>query len=195
MGIFLFCFGCRYEEEEIADGPSYSLGKGTTSIHVTALDGLVNVNSLFTLAVFVGLTATSPSDGALVESSNCYAGEDIRRNLLTFQVVSFGSFLFSSLVAQGLKQAIVLINSNDVKMVFKAHINNTFLRVGMLLSALGSVCGSIFLMLALMDLIQIKLGTFSCGSGRSIGAVVPLFMLVPTALILYICIVTYAFLH
>lgn len=185
----------RYEEEEIADGPSYSLGKGTTSIHVTALDGLVNVNSLFTLAVFVGLTATSPSDGALVENSNCYASEDIRRNLLTFQVVSFGSFLFSSLVAQGLKQAIVLINSNDVKMVFKAHINNTFLRVGMLLSALGSVCGSIFLMLALMDLIQIKLGTLSCGSGRSIGAVVPLFMLVPTALLIYICIVTYAFLH
>ncbi|GLJ42285.1 hypothetical protein SUGI_0875260 [Cryptomeria japonica] len=184
----------RFEEEETVDGPVYNLGKGTTSIHVEALDGLVHVNSLFTLAVFVGLTI-SPGDGVLVESANCLAGEDISRNLMTFQVVSFSSFLFSSLVAQGLKQAIVLIDSNNVKMIFKAYINNTFLRVGMLLSAIGSVCGSIFLMLALMDLIQIKLGTLSCGSGRSIGAVVPLFMLVPTALVIYICIVSYAFLH
>lgn len=101
---------------------------------------------------------------------------------MTFQVVSFSSFMFSSLVAQGLKQVIVIINRNIVKMIFKAQINNTFLRVGMLLSALGSICGSIFQMLALMDLIQIKLRTLSYGISQSIGVVETLFMLVSIAL-------------
>jgi len=183
--------------EEFPDEPGNSLSKRTTNIHVSALDGLINVNSLFTLAVFVGLTITTPGAATLVDDSACIAGEDIARNLLTFQVVSFSSFLFSSLVAQGLKQAIVLINSKSktLRDVFKAPINKHFLRFGMLLSAFGSVFGCIFLMLALMDVIQIKLGTLSCGSIWSIRAVVPLFMLVPTALIIYIYIVLYAFFH
>jgi len=181
--------------EEFPDEPDNSLSEGTTNIHVSALDGLINVNSLFTLAVFVGLTITTPGAATLVDDSACIAGEDIARNLLTFQVVSFSSFLFSSLVAQGLKQAIVLINSKTLRDVFKAPINKHFLRFGMLLSAFGSVFGCIFLMLALMDVIQIKLGTLSCGSIWSIRAVVPLFMLVPTALIIYIYIVLYAFFH
>ncbi|KAJ6403823.1 hypothetical protein OIU84_012089 [Salix udensis] len=33
----------------------------TTSVHVTALDGIVNVNSLFTVAVFVGLSLATPN--------------------------------------------------------------------------------------------------------------------------------------
>jgi cellulose synthase/poly-beta-1,6-N-acetylglucosamine synthase-like glycosyltransferase len=181
--------------EEFPYVPGNSLSEGTTNIHVSALDGLINVNSLFTLAVFVGLTITTPGAATLVDDSACIAGEDIARNLLTFQVVSFSSFLFSSLVAQGLKQAILLINSKTLHDVFKAPINKHFLRFGMLLSAFGSVFGCIFLMLALMDVIQIKLGTLSCGSIWSIRAVVPLFMLVPTALIIYIYIVLYAFFH
>lgn len=181
--------------EEFLDEDSSPLSGGSTYIHVTALDGLINVNSLFTLAVFVGLAVTTPGTATLVDDSSCIAGEDIARNLLTFQVVSFSSFLFSSLVAQGLKQAIVLINSNTLHYVFKVPINKHFLRLGMLLSASGSVFGCIFLMLALMDVIQIKLGTLSCGSIWSIRAVVPLFMLVPSALVIYICIVLYAFFH
>jgi len=181
--------------EEFPDDPGSALSEGSTNIHVSALDGLINVNSLFTLAVFVGLTITAPGSATLVDDNACIAGEDIARNLLTFQVVSFSSFLFSSLVAQGLKQAIVLINSKTLHDVFKASINKHFLRIGMLLSACGSVFGCIFLMLALMDVIQIKLGTLSCGSIWSIRAVVPLFMLVPTALVIYIYIVLYAFFH
>jgi len=88
-----------------------------------------------------------------------------------------------------------LINSKTLHDVFKAYINKHFLKIGMLLSACGSVFGCIFLMLALMDVIQIKLGTLSCGSIWSIRAVVPLFMLVPTALVIYIYIVLYAFFH
>lgn len=65
----------------------------------------------------------------------------------------------------------------------------------MLVSGLGSVSGCVFLMLALIDVVQIKLGTLSCdtGSGHSLAAVVPLVILVPAALLIYISLVLYAF--
>ena len=36
------------------------LSKKTTSVQVTALDGLVSVNSLFTVAVFIGMSVATP---------------------------------------------------------------------------------------------------------------------------------------
>ncbi|GMI80805.1 maternal effect embryo arrest 60 [Hibiscus trionum] len=80
----------------------------TTSIHVTALDSVVNVNSLFTL-------------------------------------------IFEHL-----------------------DVNKTLLRVGMVVSGAGSVAGCLFLMLALINVVQIKVGTLACGSGHASAAVVPL---------------------
>lgn len=76
-----------------------------TSIHVTALDGLVNVNSLFTFAVFVGL-AWNPWDpnNTLNKDPRCAPGPNVKRDLIAFHVYSFSSFLFSSLVALTLKQ-------------------------------------------------------------------------------------------
>ena len=121
------CFGIFRSEEY---PKSYSgnervmsmSSSSTTSVHVTALDGLVNVNSFFTIAVFVGLSLTTPGQQSL-ENRACDAGIDVAKKLLVFEVVSFSFFLFSSLVAQGLKLAINLQNSKDVDEVLKAHIN------------------------------------------------------------------------
>ncbi|CAI9300890.1 unnamed protein product [Lactuca saligna] len=142
---------------------SRSSSTSTTSIHVTALDGLVNVNSLFTIAVFV--------------------------------VVSFSFFLFSSLVAQGLKLAINLLNSTDVDEAFRAHINLKALRFGMLGSAVGSVMGCLFLMLSMVNVIEIRLGMLSCGSRSTVNAVASMIVLVTSALLVYISTAVYAFLH
>ncbi|XP_010920276.1 uncharacterized protein [Elaeis guineensis] len=169
--------------------------RSTTSIHVTALDGLVNVNSLFTIAVFVGLSLTSPGQRSLEGRAACDAGTDVVRNLLVFEVVSFSFFLFSSLVAQGLKLAINLLNSNDVDEAFRAHINARVLRLGMLASAVGSVMGCLFLLLSMVDVIQIRLGLLSCGSISAGRAVAALVTLVSTALVVYISTVLYAFTH
>lgn len=169
--------------------------RSTTSVHVTALDGLVNVNSLFTIAVFVGLSLTSPGQRSLEGKSVCDAGPDVIRNLLVFEVVSFSFFLFSSLVAQGLKLAINLLNSNDVDEAFRAHINVRALRLGMLASALGSVMGCVFLLLSMVNVIQIRLGILSCGSSAAVRAVAALVTLVSTALVVYISTVIYAFNH
>ncbi|XP_057475229.1 uncharacterized protein LOC130763342 [Actinidia eriantha] len=174
-----------------------------TSIHITALDGIVNVNSLFTLAVFVGL-AWNPTDpdNRLVDDLNCAASAKVAEDVVSFHVYSFSSFLFSSLVALGLKQAIRIAKSGhypprsfhlrDLRFDL-AHINKSALRVGYLVSAAGSVCGCVFLMLALVNVVQVKLGIMECGSWHSYGAVVPLVILVPSALLIYVCVVVYAF--
>ncbi|KAG9455295.1 hypothetical protein H6P81_008199 [Aristolochia fimbriata] len=167
----------------------------TTSVHVTALDGLVNVNSLFTIAVFVGLSLTTKGQQSLEDRSACDAGESEGRRLLVYEVVSFSFFLFSSLVAQGLKIAINLINSRDTQDAVRAHINLTLLRLGMLASAAGSVMGCIFLVLSMVCVIEIRLGKLSCGSAAAVRSVAALVTLVATALLAYISTALYAFTH
>ncbi|KAK3031850.1 hypothetical protein RJ639_035987 [Escallonia herrerae] len=117
---------------------SSSPSSSTTSVHVTALDAIVNVNSLFTVAVFIGLSFSSPAGSS---TGSCNATNDDVRKLVVFEVVSFSCFLFSSLVAQGLKLSINLLNSKDVQDAAKAHINFKMLRFGMIGSAVGSVLG------------------------------------------------------
>ena len=177
----------------------------TTSIHITALDGIVNVNSLFTLAVFIGLAwnPTDPSNSLIGPNDpiSCSPSPKIAEDLITFHVYSFSSFLFSSLIALALKQAIrVAKTSNhthgnylEAAELMLAQVNKSLIRVGMLVSGIGSVCGCVFLMLALVNVVQLKLGSLGCGNGHIYAAVVPLVILVPVALLVYVSIVLYAF--
>ncbi|KAL5130152.1 hypothetical protein HKD37_12G033286 [Glycine soja] len=177
----------------------------TTRIHIMALDGIVNVNSLFTLALFLGITTTSTTN-TLIGDDNaaCAAGASISEGLIAFHVYSFSSFLFSSLVALALKNIInfskdikdgdvVLDNNNNNWVHSAAKINTVVLRLGTLVSAFGSVFGCGFLVMALVDLVQIKLGTLACGSPHTFAAVAPLLVLVPTALLIYVVLVLYSF--
>ncbi|KHN17871.1 hypothetical protein glysoja_017922 [Glycine soja] len=68
-------------------------------------------------------------------------------------------------------------------------VNRTALRAGMLVSVAG--CG--FLMLALVNVAQIKLETLVCGSSHTYAAVIPLLIFVPLALLIYFSFVLYAF--
>jgi len=194
LSCFARCSPCpkdSYHSENTSPGVASS----TTSVHVTALDGIVNVNSLFTVAVFVGLSLTTPNQRSLQNRISCDAGIDMAKNLLVFEVVSFSFFLFSSLVAQGLKLAINLLNSKDVDDAFRARINLKVLRFGMMGSAIGSVMGCVFLMLSMVNVIQIRLGLLSCGSKSTVHAVTALVLLVSSALLVYISTAFYAFLH
>lgn len=180
-------------------------GGGGTGIHITALDGIVNVNSLFTLAVFIGLAWRPSSDGpGLADGADrlgaaCAAGDRIESDLVSFHVLAFACFLFSSLVALCLRQIVRTYpqyrRSTGSAVSRTARINRAALRVGILASAVGSVCGCGFLMMALVNVVQVKLGRLGCGAGGSAawGAVVPLVTLVPAAMLIYIGIVFYAF--
>ncbi|KAF7805418.1 protein maternal effect embryo arrest 60 [Senna tora] len=180
----------------------------TTSIHIMALDGIVNVNSLFTLALFLGITSTNTNANANLVGGDtaCVAGASISESLITYHVYSFSSFLFSSLIALALKQAINISKGaeeadalgvtgfvRNVAVSFVVKVDILALRMGILVSAFGSVFGCAFLVMALVDLVQIKLGTLGCGSHYTFAAVAPLLFLVPMALIIYIFLVLYAF--
>ncbi|KAG8088184.1 hypothetical protein GUJ93_ZPchr0010g10384 [Zizania palustris] len=174
-----------------------ALSANTTSVHVTALDGVVNVNSLFTVAVFVGLSLATPGElRSLAGDPSCDAGPGVARSLLVLEVVAFSSFLFSSLVAQGLKLALNLINSKDPHDTLHAHIDARLLRLGMLASAVGSVVGCVFLMVSMVMVVQIRLGTLGCASNRAAAkASAGLVGLVTTALAVYVGTVFYTFTH
>ncbi|CAD6220554.1 unnamed protein product [Miscanthus lutarioriparius] len=194
-------------------GGSGGGGRGT-SIHITALDGIVNVNSLFTLAAFLGLAWRPSSDGpGLADGADprtgnpCAAGDRAESDLVSFHVLAFACFLFSSLVALCLKQLVRTYPGHrraasssaavgaGVVLGRTARINRAALRVGILASAVGSVVGCGFLMMALVNVVQVKLGRLGCGAGGAAAwaAVVPLVTLVPSAMLIYIGIVFYAF--
>lgn len=132
----------------------------------------------------------------------CAAGPHVAEGMIAFHVYSFSSFLFSSLIALALKQAIKISKAGGggggggdqlLLGVAMGHVNKACLRVGTLVSAFGSVLGCGFLMMALVDLVQVKLGTLACGSLYTIAAVGPLVILVPLALVIYVSLVLHAF--
>lgn len=167
---------------------------------MTAIDGIVNVNSLFTVAVFVGLSLSPPapehqSSRSHYQESKCVAGPEVSRMLTVYEVVSFSFFLFSSLVAQGVKLAINLKNSVVVDDEFKAHFNANLLRCLMIASAAGSVIGCLFLMLSMVKVVEIQMGILSCGNEHVLQAVASMVVFVTSGLVVYISTVTYAFCH
>lgn len=164
---------------------------GTTTVKVTILDGIVSVNSLFTIAVFLGLTFSSAQQ-TLVTNTHCQADSYITKQLVLFEVISFSFFLFSSIVAQGLKMAIVVLNGKDTRQSSSAVINLNLLYFGMCSSGFGSVVGSAFLIASIVHVIQIRLGVLGCHDQYSLGAVVTLLVMVPLGLLVYIHIAMYA---
>lgn len=166
--------------------------RSKTSVHVTALDGIVTVNSLFTVAVFIGFSLTVPSAGGAGNKQSCNASVELVRQVIVFEVISFSFFLFSSLIAQSLKLAINLSNSLDAGDPHRADVDSFCMKYGSLGSALGSILGCMFLMLSIVDFIQVKLGVFDCG-GKSVYAAVTLVLLIATSLLVYILTAVYAF--
>ncbi|XP_047943844.1 uncharacterized protein LOC125190560 [Salvia hispanica] len=160
-------------------------GGKNTSIHVTALDGIVSVNSLFTMALFIGFSMTVPENATTVGSASCITSGETVRRLIVFEVASFSFFLFSSLVAQSLKLQINLRNSMDPTDPHRAEINVDHLKYCLSASAVGSVLGCTFLTLSIVDFIRVKLGSLSCG-GRPVQAVVLLLIFVGSGLLIYL---------
>ncbi|KAH6837139.1 maternal effect embryo arrest protein [Perilla frutescens var. hirtella] len=162
-----------------------------SSVHVTALDGIVNVNSLFTMAIYIGFSMTVPENATTASDATCTTSPETVRRLIVFEVVSLSFFLFSSLIAQSLKLAINLINNMDQNDPHKADIDPDYIRYGLFGSALGSVLGCLFLMLSIVDFIRVKLGDYSCG-GKPVYAMVTLLIFVGSGLLVYVTTAVYA---
>lgn len=156
------------------------------SLYERGLDDLVNVNSLFTIAVFIGLAYSSPDEESLDDRAECHAGTSIKRRLVIYEVVSFSFFLLSSLVAKTLKMHI-----NIFKDEFKSKFCRVLRCVMLTLAALGSVVGCLFLLLSMLHLIEVRLGKLSCGSPSSWIAAGTLITVVSVALLFYLPTVVY----
>ncbi|PIN16373.1 hypothetical protein CDL12_10986 [Handroanthus impetiginosus] len=176
----------------IASPPSTTIGgRSKASVHVTALDGIVNVNSLFTMAIFIDFSLSSPAASGTSNKASCNASVGIVRKVIIFEANFFSFFLFSSQIAQSLKLATSLVNRLDPKDPHKADIDSFFMKCGLLGSAIGSVLGCAFLMLSIVEFIQVKLGVLSCG-GASVYAIVTLVVFVGSSLLVYILTAVYA---
>ncbi|GLU02293.1 hypothetical protein SLE2022_195470 [Rubroshorea leprosula] len=171
----------------------------TTTIHIMALDGIFNVNSLFTMGSFIGLS-WYPTRNTIEVSPDCATGPEVAEDLIAFHIYSFSSFLFSSLIASALKQAIKIHKDDQEEEspgigASLVKVNLAALRVGMLVSGIGSVLGCGFMMMALVSLVQVKLGSLACRSIYTLSAIAPLVVLVPLALLIYIWLVFHAFIN
>ncbi|KAL3752544.1 hypothetical protein ACJRO7_000020 [Eucalyptus globulus] len=84
-----------------------------------ALDDLVSVNSLFTVAVFVGLVFESGEQQNIAGDKKCEAGVPVARRLVRNEVISFAFYLFYSLVAKSLKTHLFtyLIGQPDIEKI------------------------------------------------------------------------------
>ncbi|OMP07793.1 hypothetical protein COLO4_07044 [Corchorus olitorius] len=151
-------------------------------IYQKALDDLVNVNSLFTLAVFVGLSLARTGERSLENRTECDATPIYAKQLVVNEVVSFACYLLSSLVAKALKIHVTICQLEDF-----LSTRNQVLRGGMvMLSVWASVFGCIFLTISMVDVIQIKVGMLSCGSYYAWKATAALIAIVLLALSIYV---------
>ncbi|KAK3220528.1 hypothetical protein Dsin_014498 [Dipteronia sinensis] len=160
-------------------------------VHQKALDDLVNVNSLFTIAVFVGLAYANPSQRSLENRPECDPE----------LVNSFACFLFSSLVAKSIKVVLLNIHKKEQtrnhslvpdRLCKEILLSDSWKRFSLGLSVLASFAGIVLLTLSIVYVIQIRVGKLTCGSGHAIIAVAPLCVIVFAALLFYVPSMAYA---
>ena len=148
-----------------------------------ALDDLVNVNSLFTIAVFVGLSVASRNQHSLENRQECDAGPDVAKRLVVFEVISFACFLLSSLIAKSLKVYLNLFRPDK----FQGHgLFGCARGIAFLSSVMASTTGIVRLTLSMADVVQIKVGKLSCGSYYAVTAVVTLSVIVLIGVLIYL---------
>lgn len=150
--------------------------------HIRSLDDLVNVNSLFTLAVFVGLSQASPGIRSLENRDECDAGPGVAKMLVLYEVVAFACFLLSSLVAKVLKLHLSLDCQRYSFVKSRFDLKDFML----ILAATASVSGIILLMLSVVNVVQIRIGLYSCGSAEARTAIWALCTIVAIGLIIYV---------
>ncbi|KAH7388198.1 hypothetical protein KP509_16G063300 [Ceratopteris richardii] len=168
------------------------------TLHVTALDALVNVNSIFTGVVFIGLAFSSNANTISLVSTGeddpCNPSSDTARRVVVFEVLAFASYLLSSLIAQGLKLQMALVGAKKVVPKALVPINEKFIRFGMVTTAIFTVIGTVFLTLSIIFLVELRLGALSCPtSSWSKYAAIPLATSMSIGVFVFMSTAVYAF--
>ncbi|KAI3416661.1 uncharacterized protein J3R85_015215 [Psidium guajava] len=143
------------------------------------LDDIVSLNSFFTVAVFIGLSFAQPGQvQSLAEDSSCHPHATMRKRLVFYEIVSFSCFIFAGFLGKAVKVFLYTSEKRDaldreqniVKPQEKSHRKTTSL-LGFYSSIYGTMLGCLLLLLAMIDVVQIKLGRFSCHSKYTVATV------------------------
>ncbi|KAF8041319.1 hypothetical protein BT93_A0050 [Corymbia citriodora subsp. variegata] len=167
--------------------------EAAVDVHQKALDDLVNVNSLFTVAVFVGLAFASPEQQNIAGNEECEAGVRVARRLVKNEVISFACYLFSSLVAKSLKTHLFTYVVTPHTQEEINDLSSKVLRGTLFaLSTSTSVVGGVLLLYSMVDMIQLRLGTIACKGTETLNAVGALMTVNIVAWLIYIPFVSHA---
>ncbi|KAL7201203.1 hypothetical protein ACSBR1_032998 [Camellia fascicularis] len=150
----------------------------STEDYNKAVDDLVNVNKLFTLAVFLGLALATAEQHSLENRSECDAGTIVAKRLILFEVLSFSCFISSTVVVMAIKLHLNIYGGGR-KLKHKIREMMVFV------AGLATFFAYFFLMLSMVDIIQIRLGKLSCRSSKSLGAAVSVISIVSSALVVF----------
>ncbi|KAL3752542.1 hypothetical protein ACJRO7_000018 [Eucalyptus globulus] len=181
------------ESSKDGDPVDYDELQKRVDIYQKALDDLVSVNSLFTVAVFVGLAFASAEQQNLAGDSKCEAGVRVGRRLVKNEVISFAFYLFSSLVAKSLKTHLFTYLITDPSCDQITHWSSKVLRGSLFfLSTATSIIGGVLLLYSMVDMIQLRLGKVTCKGIETLNAVGVLIAVNVFALLIYIPFVAHA---
>ncbi|XP_030470274.1 uncharacterized protein LOC115688570 [Syzygium oleosum] len=165
--------------------PDYGKLEKAVNLYQKALDDLVSMNSLFTVAVFVGLTFAS-SEVPIVEGGQ-HCELVVKRRLVKNEVISFACYLLSSLVAKALKTHLFtyLLRKHTVKEINDKSSKG--LRVSLFaLSALTTIIGGVLLLLSMIDIIKLRLGDMTCDGTETMNPIGTLIAINALALFIYV---------
>ncbi|KAK3444023.1 hypothetical protein EUGRSUZ_A00231 [Eucalyptus grandis] len=167
--------------------------EATVEVHQNALDDLVNVNTLFTAAVFVGLAFANAGQQNIEGNKQCEAGVRVARRLVKNEVISFACYLFSSLVAKSLKTYLfTYLLSHHTLQKINCKSSKGLRGTLFALSTSTSVIGGVLLLYSMVDMIQLRLGKIACKGTETLNAVGALMAVNILALVIYIPFVSHA---
>ncbi|KAI6669211.1 hypothetical protein NL676_004097 [Syzygium grande] len=154
------------------------------------LKDVVALNSLFTVAVFVGLSLAQPGQvQSLQDETTCHPDAKIRKRLVAFEIASFSCFICSGFLAKTV-MVFLYVDKNQDRDAKNLHRQLKYL-VGFYLSIYVSMVGCLLLLLAMVDVVQIKLGRLSCHSKFAVGTVSVMVGTIGLGLVIYFMSVTY----
>ncbi|XP_010054762.2 uncharacterized protein LOC104443106 [Eucalyptus grandis] len=183
------------KDEELVDEKKY---------FQKVLDDIVSLNSLFTVAVFIGLSFAQPGQvQSLADDPRCHPGANLRKRLVAFEIASFSSFIFAGFLAKSVKVFLYISKKRDA---LERENNNNSLEgkdnphrrlmsvIGFYLSIYGTMVGCSLLLLAMVDVVQIKLGLLSCRSKFTVATVCAMVGVIGLGLLTFFFTVTHGLL-
>ncbi|XP_030550478.1 uncharacterized protein LOC115755297 [Rhodamnia argentea] len=152
------------------------------------LDDIVSLNSLFTVAVFIGLSYAQPGQvQSLADDPSCHPDTTMRRRLVYFEIASFSCFIFAGFLGKAVK---IFLYTSEKQEGKGKPLRKWKSLLGFYSSIYGTMLGCLLLLLAMIEVIQIKLGRLSCHGKYTVTTVAIMVGIIGLSLLIFFFAVT-----